>query len=131
MASAWVNLVNTPAEGRQTWKACVRHTSKATGQEVLVWGWGAVGRRKAQLHRYGGLFGVTECAGTSVAVMLHNIARVLTPARSHFKMVTWERSLTVQRLGLHTVSAKGVGSVAVWGTKILQGTRPKPNKTEV
>lgn len=85
--------------------------------------------------------GSQECAGASVAVMLHNIARVptparshfkvVTPARSHFKMATWGLSLTVQPLGLHAVPAKGVGSVAVWGTKILQGTRPKPNKTEV
>lgn len=34
--------------------SCVRHTSETTGQEVVVWGWGAVGRRKGQLHGYKG-----------------------------------------------------------------------------
>lgn len=55
---------------------------------MVVWGWGAVGRRKGQLHGYRGLFGVTgKCWSLSsgdAAVM-----GAPTPARLHFKMVTW------------------------------------------
>lgn len=79
---------------------------------MVVWGWGAVGRREGQLHGYGVCLGSQESAGTSVVVMLHNISEC---AKTHhvlqLKTVKWGSSLTVQRSGPDAVTAKGVGSV--------------------
>ena len=111
---------------------CV-HESGITGDEICT---------SSALLNWQLLFKVTSFKGTipftiaskRIKYLGRNLPRkVLYPWSENYQMLmkeTEENFLTVQQLRLHNSSARGIGSVSGWGTKILPAIWWAKNKNK-